>query len=407
MSQEQENSEDINKLLDGLLNSYKSNSDYTLKERFEHRLNELQISQRQALEILQIERKSLLGVLDGTISRLDFLTLIKLADFIGIKHSDVYQLFINGLSTSIKSQLSETEKRNFIINNFDLASLKKSGFIDSIADFDHIEKRIVDFFGYDTIYDYKKERINAAFSSVRQQQENKIRGFWVEAAYQHLKKINNFYEYDRQALIDYFPSIRWQSTNVENGLFQVIRSLFKLGITVIYQPYLTNLQARGATIAVNKKPCIVLTDYKKFYPTLWFALIHELHHVLFDWEEIKINSYHISGEADLFIDKEQEADTFARQYLFNDAKMQEILPHISDEYFINNFARTYHIHPSIIYIYYCYDKGAENKSVWAKFRRHMPEIKDCIKSLSKNPWQKTIKEIIKLEQEKISYPISV
>jgi len=62
--------------------------------------------------------------------------------------------------------------------------------------------------------------------------------------------------------------------------------LFNIGITIVFQPSLPKTQIRGATFLINDKPCIVITDFNKNYATIWFALIHELHHVLFDLETI-------------------------------------------------------------------------------------------------------------------------
>src|SRR5258705_117269 len=95
------------------------------------------------------------------------------------------------------------------------------------------------------------------------------RDFWLTTAKSLAAKIDNPYHYDRQNLVAFFPQIRWYSTNEEFGLANVIKELFKIGITVIFQPRLSTLHLRGATFSVNNKPVIVLTDYKGFYATLW------------------------------------------------------------------------------------------------------------------------------------------
>src|SRR5690606_36942062 len=108
--------------------------------------------------------------------------------------------------------------------------------------------------------------------------------FWYAAALKSIDKTPNPYEYDREGLIEYFPTIRWHCLDVENGLLIVAQKLFKLGITLVIIPKFTqDLHIRGATFAHRGKPCIALTKYTRFYPTLWFTLIHELFHVLYDW----------------------------------------------------------------------------------------------------------------------------
>ena len=86
-----------------------------------------------------------------------------------------------------------------------------------------------------------------------------------------------------------------------------------MGVTVIVQTQLLTTQVRGGTFIINGKPCIVLTDLFKKYPTIWYTLIHELHHVLYDLETISLTNFHITGDPDLFL-IEEKADDFAREY---------------------------------------------------------------------------------------------
>jgi Zn-dependent peptidase ImmA (M78 family) len=214
------------------------------------------------------------------------------------------------------------------------------------------------------------------------------RAFWITAAKTVLAEINNPYIYNRQALIEYFPQIRWYSTNVERGLTEVIRSLFKLGITVIYQPALPTLQLRGATFAVDDKPCIVLTNYVDFYPTLWFALIHELYHILFDWDDIRVNLYHLTDDGDDQLSvrqREDMADDFARQYLFSKEKSHEVKRFLNDRQFVENFANANHVHPSIIYVFAAWDTGSGDKRAWGRARQQSPSAIKALKYID-IPW---------------------
>lgn len=225
------------------------------------------------------------------------------------------------------------------------------------------------------------------------------RSLWIQSAITYFDDINNPYEYNRKALIEYFPNIRWHSTNVEFGLLTIIKDLFKLGVTVIYQSPLPSLHLRGATFAVNDKPCIVLTNYVNFYGTLWFALIHELFHVLFDWDEIGNNHYHLSDDEDnelLVQEKETEANNFAREYLFPQEKMNQIKNNLNNPYFVNEFAKNNHVHPSIIYVFNAFDSSKTNRASWARARKNEPDISKCISHLE-NPWEnsKPINEIVK------------
>jgi len=167
--------------------------------------------------------------------------------------------------------------------------------------------------------------------------------------------------------------------NVEKGLLLVAQTLFKLGITLILIPkFTTDLHVRGATLSYQDKPCIVLTNYTKFYASIWFALIHELFHVLYDWDEIRNERYHISGETESIKINEVEADSFARQYLFSDEKMNLIKPRINEPNYVKEFAAKNHIHPSIIYTFYNFDNADEKN--YAKFNKYMPDFSNLLKS---------------------------
>jgi HTH-type transcriptional regulator/antitoxin HigA len=313
-----------------------------LRDKFEKRLHELGTNQTNVLKMLQMERKTLLGILDGTQKRANLENLHKLAVFLNIPTEELIQIHISHIEKNATANESDSGKKKFIRENFDLTVLKKSGFIKDVTDFEAVEKRITSFFGLKTILDYKKRAFDAAYMAGAIVPKNTTtREFWLTSAKLLATKLDNPYYYDRQNLIKYFPQIRWNTINVEYGLVNVIKALFKLGVTVVFQPSLSSLHLRGATFSVNDQPCIALTDYKGFYPTLWHCLIHELYHVLFDWDEIKSNSYHLSEDpiASLTLnEKETDADNFAREYLFSASKLEDVKPYLRDKEFIDEVA---------------------------------------------------------------------
>ncbi|GAA4470616.1 hypothetical protein GCM10023093_32020 [Nemorincola caseinilytica] len=371
----------------------------TLRDMFEKRLHELGVNQTAALKMLQLERKTLIGILDGTQKRANMGNLHKLAVFLNVPTEELIKLHISQLEGN-KPKENETNSKKFIRENFDLVVLKKSGFIKDVTDFEAIEQRITSFLGLKSIFDYKKRMFDAAFSAgAFVPQNTTTREFWLTAVKNMATKIDNPYFYDRQSLIKYFPQIRWNTTNVEYGLINVIKALYKLGITVVFQPSLSSLHLRGATFPVNEQPCIALTDYRGFYPTLWHCLIHELYHVLFDWDEIKGGSYHISEDPTAMLtldEKEADADNFAHEYLFSAAKLEEIKPYLRDKEYVDEVAKNNNIHPSVIYAYYAFENGAIDRMAWPRARKQMPEIRKAIYRLDPT-WEKvtSIDETVK------------
>lgn len=373
----------------------------TLKDLFEGRVLELKIRPTNVLEILKIEYRTLNGILDGTQKRVDYTNLLKIAHFLQLPKEKIVRLYLESLEKNYPDEVaSSPEKISFIKENFDLTVLKQAGFIDSLTDFDKIESKIVCYFGLKTIFDYKRPSSDVAFSAGVVQPKNELtRALWIRSAGNYFDEIENPYPYNRKALIDYFPNIRWHSTNVELGLINVIRDLYKLGVTVIYQPQLPSLHLRGATFSVADKPCVALSNYRGFYPTMWFALIHELFHVIFDWEEIRKNRYHLSDEEPEQLSvsaKEQEADSFAREYLFSKEKTTKIRPYLNDIEYVNEFAFNNHVHPSFAYVFYAYDAGKKDRMAWPRAKRHNPPMDSLLKSIS-NSWDnpKPIAEFVK------------
>ncbi|MCO5241829.1 MAG: ImmA/IrrE family metallo-endopeptidase [Chitinophagaceae bacterium] len=389
--------QDINSLLNDILRPDKPG----LKELFDKKISELKITSTSVLEILNIQHRTLKGILDGTQKVVDVTNLIKIANFLQLPKEDVIKMYIDSLEKNYTESIVPPEKIKFIQENFDLAALKKAGFIDSLTDFEKIDSKITSFLGLKSIYEYKRPNIKPAFSAGLVKPKNELtRSLWIQSAITYFEDIDNPYEYNRKALIEYFPNIRWHSTNVEFGLLTIIKDLFKLGVTIIYQSPLPSLHLRGATFAVNDKPCIVLTNYVGFYGTLWFALIHELFHVLFDWEEIRTNMYHLSDDEDnelIVQEKENEANQFAREYLFPQEKMKQIKHNLNNPYFVSEFAKNNQVHPSIIYVFNAFDSSKTNRMPWARARKNEPaELSKCISHLE-NPWSNSmpINEIVK------------
>ncbi len=379
----------MNQLIQDLIKPIESPIRESLKDIFNRRLIELQMSKTAAANLLEIESRTLNGILDGTLQRVDISNLVKVSNFLQISLQEIFILFSQSLEKNFPQLSKSTSKSILFINqNFDVAALKKVGFIDSVSDYEQIEKKIVDFFGLRNIFEYKLPPMNVAFSSgVVKPKNNLSRDFWINVGMKTFYKINNPYSYQREALIKYFPEIRWHCTNVNVGLIEVMQSLYRMGITVIYQSRMkTDFHLRGATFSIDNKPCILLTDYRGFYPTLWFALIHELFHVLFDWDEIKKNKYHVSGELEqLSVQaKEEEADNFAREYLFSKEKSNIIRPHLKDVEYVKKFSKVNNVDSSFVYVFNA--KDLNTSSAWAlaqkynqNFSKLLNELADPIK----------------------------
>lgn len=351
----------------------------TLSELFAQRLESLDIPKTTALNIMGMSVRTLEGILSGEQKMLDYTQLIKLSNFLGIDIEQVATLYLEKVKEvhEVGNDINRTnEMVEFVNEKFNLAELKKVGLIKSLTDYDDIIRSICNYFGLKNIFEYSEPDLNVAFSSGKRAKRNCSVKNWIYLAEQTCIELRNHNKYRREYLIDYFPEIRWQSMDVESGLVNVIQHLFQLGITVVFIPSFPSLHIRGATFEVNNKPCIALTDYVGFYPTLWFALVHELYHVLFDWDEIRLSHYHISQEGQKNLDsqsqREIEADNFAREYFFSKEKTREASAFINNQELIRQYAISNNVDPSFVYVFYAFDAPDSDKYAWGRAKKLNP-----------------------------------
>lgn len=350
----------------------------TLAELFSQRLESLDIPKTTALQIMGMSVRTLDGILSGEQKMLDYTQLIKLSNFLGVDIEQVATLYLEKIR-EVHNVGNDINSRNevveFVNEKFNLAELKKIGLIKSLSDYDEIVKSICNYFGLKNIFEYSEPDLNVAFSSGKKAKRNCSVKNWMYLAEQTCIELRNPNNFSREELIDYFPQIRWQSMDVENGLVNVIQHLYQLGVTVVFIPSFPSMHIRGATFEVNNQPCIALTDYVGFYPTLWFALVHELSHVLFDWDEILLSNYHISKgtQKSLYSQSpsELEADNFAREYFFSKEKTEEASPYINDHEYIKQYAISNNVDPSFVYVFYAFDHDAD-KYAWGRAKKLNP-----------------------------------
>lgn len=97
--------------------------------------------------------------------------------------------------------------------------------------------------------------------------------------------------------------------------------------------------------------------------------------MIFDWDEILTHKYHLSSDdnEDISVyEKEQEADNFAREYLFSKAKINEVKSRITSKESVKQFAKIHQVHPSIIYAFHAFESN--NRGAWAVARKENPKM---------------------------------
>ncbi len=361
-------------------------------------------SDRQLSTLLGINIDTLNRILNGENQKVDLISIIKISTFLELEIQDTINVYLSTLKPDALAEIEETKKANFIVKNFDLDGLKKIGFIKKKTDFKHIEERITDFFDIKSVFDYVDEVAVPLFSKGKKSSSDLMNDFWIKSAYSQLEKIDNPNDFNHIDFKKLVTKIRPYSRLETVGFHTVIRALYVVGVTVIIQKYVSKTSVKGATFIVKGKPCIVITDYYGKYDMMWFTLFHELCHIYYDLEDLKLNKFHLSGSPDLLLLNEDRANLFARTMLFSDEKLSYISSNINNPHAVSIYAEEHGVHPSIIYGFYIYDQPENIKGkLYRKFSKYLISSDVALKSLKSNIWMsQNPKEEIKNIIEKIS-----
>ncbi len=356
----------------------------SLKELYAAKKSALGLSDRQIQAILGIDAKTLNPILSGTAKQVNFVNILKLAHFLGLSVSDVSKAYVKDMATEQIAEIQRAREAGYIVENFDVAALTREKFFERGASAQSMAERVKRFFGLESVYSFSDNEITPAFSRTKRSSGDLMRRFWVQSAYTQFAEIANPNPYDRARLLDLMPRIRPYTRDVKNGLLKVLKALYNVGVTVIFQPSLGKVQVRGATMVVNDKPCVVISDHNKRYPTLWFTLLHELHHVLYDIDDIRRQTYHISDNGDdLFLMNEEKADDFATEFLLSESRLKFASGYIRSDLHIQKMARDWYIHPSIIYAMYCYKTNE-----WQFYGKHIPQMDAALELINTHPFER-------------------
>lgn len=382
-----------NKYLDEVYRLLASGRARSFRDIVEEKKKELGIgSDYELSKMVGVANNTLVRLIDEETQKVDLFAKLHLCRFLGIDRNNMLEHYEASLSPEHIGKLELAAKANFIRRNFHLEALKKMGFIKSTTDFAAIDRRLTSFFDLTSIYQYAADLSPALFSKVKQFTKEEVRKMWVVAAITQFKRFKKPYDYDREGLLALVAKVRFYTLDEEKGLVMVLRALYKVGVTVIIQKYLSNTSVRGASLVVDGKPCVVLTDFRQSYSTLWFSLLHELYHILFDLEGLKAwKQVHLSGEEgysltdDLF--KEDMADGFARDRLLTKAKLDFIRPMMDSHAMVKQYSDKVKVHESIIYNFHCYNEKYNNgRDVYSHFRQYFGSSEKAVRLVRLMPF---------------------
>ncbi|MDB4498186.1 hypothetical protein N9251_02455, partial [Gammaproteobacteria bacterium] len=207
----------------------------------------------------------------------------------------------------------------------------------------------------DSIFEYEQfSTLPTLFSKsnirISKDSHTKMLTFWLKCAKFSFEVINNPYDFNKELLIEFIKRIHEYTESKENGYYKVLLILYRLGVTVLTQPYVSKTGSFGATMLINNKPCIIITDMQKKYHKLWLSLLHELYHVITDYDILQSTNCHISSEKtpDLLFN-EQKADSFAKNAIISQYIQDHLSTIIKFPTKVHYLAKQLNINKSLIY----------------------------------------------------------
>lgn len=203
---------------------------------------------------------------------------------------------------------------------------------------------IADFNQFDKVYNH----LNIDFKEDGGSLESII--VWLNLSKENIliqNEVQNMNDFNKERLISNLDKLKRISLN-DNYLdsIQSARKLLNsLGIYLVLTDPIKNSKVRGALSYYSKNPVIYLSGRFKTHDHVWFALLHEIGHLILHFDKKVI----ISLEDDNFKNvKEIEADKFASNFFVNEKDYHKFIKSTISENAIIEFAYTQDVHPGIV-----------------------------------------------------------
>lgn len=342
-------------------------SERTLREMLNELITENEVPVSSLAEVIGINKDTFSDYLNGG-SDLKLTQAIKFMKLLGLTESQLISAYNNEMAEKELANIEKSERLSYVLNHFDIPTLKKLGIIKLRAKVEDYEKQICSFFGFSSIYQYDDTSLMPTFFSksritIAQEKERKMNDFWLKCSIYSFSQINNPYEYNRELLIELLKRISEFTADVIHGYEKIVLVLFRIGVTVITQPYVSGTRAFGVTMILDGKPCIVITDMNKKYHKLWINLIHELYHVINDFDILQNLKYHISySDSPELLLNEERADRFALDVLVSPTIQKELGRVVALPYKMKQLAEKLNVDISILYGVYLESLPKESQS---------------------------------------------
>ena len=315
-----------------------------------NRCEALDIPRSKVPAILGMSRSSFDRYFNGESKSVDVEFVGKLARFLNEDPVPLATQLMSLLAPDSRENINRTAERVFLLEHFDLQGLKYIGVLKQTRDLDEAINRVCHYLGLSSLFDYEYLIPQAFHSASNRSHSTKMRTFWATSARMRFEQFQSPHKYDRQKLLSLMKRIPRYTMYEGTGFTNVLKALYRIGVTVHVHQFVSKTSVRGATMIVNNQPCIVVTNFGDRYDSVWFTLLHELVHVLYHWDQLLDQETHLStGDMlDLYL-TERQADAVAIELLISEKRRRFISSHLDDPLYVYQYSQRLGTHMSVIY----------------------------------------------------------
>ena len=262
--------------------------------------------------------KTIIAVLNGNSSitvdmAVIFENVTKISANFWINHQKGYDEFI-----ARKKRKQEFEKDKNWAKKFPLQEMIKLGWLTSNSTIEEKTLSLLSFFmlSSHTAWEnyYCNQQLKVAFRiSLAKTNAPYAISAWLRQG-EILAEQFKMAQYSSKKFKLLLPKIQSLTSQTKEDAFATLQNLCaKVGVTVVLIPSLKKTAISGATRWIKNSPCILLSENLKRKEDFWFTFYHEVGHILLHGKkEIFLEKVAYS---DWQVEKEEEADDFARKWM--------------------------------------------------------------------------------------------
>ncbi len=315
-------------------------------------IDALGMSQKELAERMDRPKEKINDLIKGR-EPLTMKTALQLERVLGIPKS-----FWLSREQTYREELADIELETFLegciewAKRFPLKEMKRLGWLPDTNDKKRICDELLKFFGiatperWDYIYIQERE-VSVAFRvSLANVAQPEALSVWLRKGQLDVQQ-TKLPSFDKSSFRSSLDKARKLAYEQPNDFAVQLKSLCEAsGVALVYTPKLPKAPISGATRWLGNNPLIQLSDRYKTNDRFWFTFFHEAGHIVqHGKKEIFLEGLDTQN---MDMEKEEEANQFATDYLIPKKDYQRMLDEVRTTEDLERFADEIKMHPGII-----------------------------------------------------------